>query len=131
MADKNPERIIERLTKKVFNLPQEYIDVVKNDPRFVGYQMTEVPIDKLIEDNDLNNPVALSNHAQWWSPTGNEEDIDPSKFKYDESKYNKQEVINGTLNKLNGKITLNDGRHRTRALKNDGYTHIVIPITRG
>ena len=113
--------------KRVFNMPQNKVDYIKKDEYFKNHKFQEVPIDTLIEHNDLNNKVALSNHAQLWSPTGREEDVDPAQFKYEPEKDNDaHDVIYGSSR--NGIIKLSNGRHRVRALKNAGYTHVNIPV---
>ena len=107
---------------------QHYRANHKND-LYKYYDDEVVSIDDIIRANDLDNPIALNNHAEIWSPTQSEDDIDPSKFKYDSKKdIDKSDLIYGTR-KLNGDIILSNGRHRIRALKNDGYTHAKIPIT--
>ena len=96
--------------------------------RLKNYKLEKIAIDDLIKWNDLNNPIALNNHAGIWSETGDEEDIHPDQFVYKPNlDTSVGEVINGTR-KLDGSIRLNDGRHRIRALKNGGYTHAIIPI---
>ena len=102
---------------------------IRENPDVFKYYADEViPIDDLIKDNDLDNPVALNNHAAIWSPTGDEDDIHPDQFRYESQKdTNFGDVINGTR-LLNGSVRLNDGRHRVRALKNAGYTHVRIPV---
>lgn len=131
MAFKNPTPIINSLVKKVWNHNDERLDFIKNDPYFKDYELKEVDIDKLIQDNDLDNPVALSNHAALWTESGNEEDVNPGAFKYDPTKDTKKNEVIYATELPNGKIRLNDGRHRTRALKNAGYTHLNIPIIKG
>lgn len=97
-------------------------------PSFNEYDKTTVPIEDLIRDNDLNNPIALNNHPEIWSPTGSEDDIHPDQFVYDPSKNtSKNDVIYGTR-KLDGRIVLSNGRHRIKALGNGGYTHAIIPV---
>ena len=102
---------------------------IRENPDVFKYYADEtIPIDELIRANDLDNPIALSNHAETWSATGNEEDIHPDQFKYNSSKDTSfGDIINGTR-LINGDVRLNDGRHRIRALKNAGYTHVRIPI---
>lgn len=100
----------------------------KNSDVFKYYADEIIPIDDLIKDNDLDNPIALNNHAETWSATGNEEDIHPEQFQYIATKdTNPSEIINGTR-KIDGTVRINDGRHRIRALKNAGYTHVKIPV---
>lgn len=113
-------------SEKVWEHPktkQKYID-----DNFKGYKLEKVSIDDLIRDNDLNNPIALNNHPETWSPTGNEEDIDPSKFQYNAELDNSNSSIINATRRANGQLRLNDGRHRIRALKNGGYTHALLPI---
>ena len=99
-----------------------------NSDVFKYYADETIPIDDLIKDNDLDNPVALNNHAETWSPTGSEDDVHPDQFQYIAGKdLNANELINGTR-KIDGRVILNDGRHRVRALKNAGYTHVRIPV---
>lgn len=107
---------------------QPKIRHIHSNPAFHDYDIEKVSIDDLIRDNDLDNPVALSNHAEIWSPTGNEEDIHPEQFKYLSDKdQDPTDIIYGTR-KLDGSIKLSNGRHRIRALKNSGYTHVAIPV---
>lgn len=118
------------LQEKVWNHPQSKLDYFKahQNDAFKDYNIEKVSIDDLIRDNDLNNPVALNNHPETWSPTQSEDDIHPERFEYKADLDNRpSEVINATRFP-GGRIRLNDGRHRVRALKNGGYTHVNIPI---
>lgn len=117
--------------KKVWSLPKnklDYFNAHKNDGSFNGYELEEVSIDDLIRDNDLDNPITLNNHPETWSPTQSEDDIHPDKLEYKaDLDTSPSDIIYGSR-LANGKIRIGNGRHRTRALKNGGYTHLNIPI---
>ena len=113
---------------KVFQHPNaRHYDVAQN-PDLKDYELEKVSLKDLIKYNDLDNPVNMSNHAQVWSPTGKEEDVNPSLFQYDPKKdTNPNELMRGKRD-INGGIRISDGRHRLRALANQGYTHAIIPV---
>lgn len=103
-----------------FKMSQEKQDFIKRDPYFAKHQFTKVPIEQLIKDNDLDNPISLSNRNDLWGK-------DIHQYRYDSKQdTNSHDVIYGTLR--NGKIRLANGRHRIRALANDGYRNVWIPI---
>ena len=104
------------------------INFIHTSPRFKDYDIEKISIDDLIRDNDLNNPVALNNHAELWSPTKDEDDIHPDQFQYkEELDTDPYDIIYGTRN-ADGTIRLANGRHRVRALKNMGKNYVTIPI---
>ena len=106
--------------EKDFQMSQEKQDFIKRDPYFTKHKFKKVPLSKLIQDNDLDNPVSLSNRIDSWGKSINE-------YHYDSKQDNRpHDVIYGT--QRNGKIRLANGRHRIRALANDGYRNVWIPI---
>ena len=47
-------------------MPKDKLDYIASDPYFKKhYEMREVPIAKLVKDNDLDDPASLSYHAEW------------------------------------------------------------------
>lgn len=88
-------------------------------------KIENVPIKKLVEDNDLLNDWDLESYHQraWNNKPAKEFSIDTDKI------YSTRisEVPYAVKHK-NGILELGDGRHRIRALYNDGYDYVSIPV---
>lgn len=108
---------------KIFYLPKKQREFIDDNSYFKdrNAKLEVVPIDTLIDDNDLDNKDTLSNHQALWGSN-------PEEYKYDSSKDSSAWEIPNATRLKNGKLSINDGRHRIRALKNDGYTHIELPV---
>ena len=83
------------------------------------YDIVKVPIDKLSADNDLDNLYKNETRKGW-----------AENDKYDETKDNHPTRVIEGIETDNGKIELNDGRHRVKALKDAGYKNIIMPVKR-
>jgi len=112
--------------KDTFKLPEkiknEFLDFYN---KYHNYEFKKVPIEKLIEDNDLLNDEDLeSYHTKNWNGAKAKD------FHIDNDKINKITIseIPYATERENGKIILGDGRHRIRALYNDGFKYIELPI---
>ena len=84
-----------------------------------------VPIKKLVDDNNLLNDDDLqSYHQRQWN------NKKASEFSIDKSKVNSMRIseVPYAVRKKDGKLELGDGRHRTRALYNDGYEYVTLPV---
>ena len=109
---------------KTFRFPnlQQAIDYYWKDS---DVKVERVPIKKLVDDNNLLDDEDLqSYHQRLW-------DNKPAKeFSIDKSKINSMRLseVPYAVRHKDGKIELGDGRHRTRALYNDGYEYVELPI---
>lgn len=99
--------------KKVFNMSENKMNNYKNDPYFKNYKFEDVPLENFANNN-------LNYHSEVWGE-------DPTKWHYDSNKDDDNDYIYASKDK-NGKYKLANGRHRARALYNDGYTHMNIPV---
>lgn len=112
--------------KKVFKYPS-HVESQKHsldDLISRGYEMQEVSIaDLLNNDPGLSEAEDLgSYHNLIWGK-------EPDKFAFDENKVKDWGYSDGMYSsKKNGKITLGNGRHRTKALANAGYDAIEMPV---
>ena len=125
--DANDIFSIDEQSNKVFHQSNDKITYFNETSNKDGdYELQTISINKLIQDNDLNNPIVFTNHAEVWG--GNEDEgVDPSSLIYDASKdTDRKDIIYGKY--VGNKIKLSNGRHRVRALKNSGYEFIELPI---
>lgn len=84
-----------------------------------------VSINKLVEDNNLLDDEDLqSYHKKQW------DNKKASEFKIDEDKVNSSRVseVPYAVKHKDGSYELGDGRHRIRALYNEGYDEVGIPV---
>lgn len=91
-----------------------------------GYKIGVVSLEKLVKDNNLlDDNDLMSYHKRIWdNKKANEYSIDDTKA----LNWRAWEIPNAV--KYNdGRIILNDGRHRCRALYNQGYDSIEIMVT--
>lgn len=106
--------------EKDFKMSEAKQNFISKDPYFANHRFQKVPLSQLIKDNDLDNPIALSNRSDAWGK-------DIRNYHYDSKRdENPHDVIYATLR--NGKMRLANGRHRIRALANDGYRNVWIPV---
>lgn len=125
--DKSIGESIKEKLDKVFHQSDDKIAYFNKTSNKDGqYELQTISIDKLIQDNDLNNPIVFTNHAEVWG--GNEDEgVNPNSLVYDASKdTDRKDIIYGKY--VGNKIKLSNGRHRVRALKNSGYEFIELPI---
>ena len=106
-----------------FELPKQVMS--KFYDTYSGYEEAkEFDIEKLVKDNDLLIDEDLeSYHQKQWD---NKKAKD---FKIDQNKVNNMspsEIPYITVKK-DGRWQIGDGRHRIRALHNEGYTTIKLP----
>ena len=85
----------------------------------------KVSIEQLVKDNDLLNDEDLQSYhqRQWDNKKASEFSIDPEKvkmYRVSETPY--------AVRKKDGRLELGDGRHRIRALYNDGYKYVELPV---
>jgi predicted Fe-Mo cluster-binding NifX family protein len=137
--DTSPEYIMKRvmmyystgklLESNEFNMSKDKVDYMKKDHYFNNFTMKSVPLAQLVKDNNLDNNDELSYHDEWASrddENGNPV-FDIKSFTYDKNKdTHSGDIIYGI--EKNGKIKIANGKHRIRALANDGYTSIMMPI---
>jgi hypothetical protein len=118
--------LLESQEDKIYRIPEEQKQLISDTFKKAGYSFTYKIVDsgKLIKDNDLDNPDNLgSYHTDEWG-------INPSKYQYDASKdYTGKTIYSGPYaHEKFGKIILGDGKHRTKAKINAGYTKIELPV---
>jgi len=85
----------------------------------------KVSIDKLVKDNHLLNDWDLeSYHQRQW------DNKKASEFSIDKNKVNSMRLseVPYAVRHKDGTLELGDGRHRTRALYNDGYKYVKLPV---
>ena len=92
-----------------------------------NYKLKTISIQKLVEDNDLLNDEDLESYHKttWNNSKANDFHIDEEKL----SSMKPSEIPIAT-EREDGKIKITDGRHRIRALYNDGYKYIKIPVNK-
>ena len=104
------------------NLTDKVLDYYKNTYSTLSLQ--ELPIKQLVDDNDLLNDDDLqSYHQRQWN------NAKAKDFHIDQDKINNMrptEVPFVVLDK-DEKLKIVDGRHRIRALYNDGYDYVEVP----
>ena len=111
----------------VLRLPKEatskMIDALKD--YYPGIHLEELPIDQLVKDNDLLNDDDLQSYHQgeWNHALAKDFHIDNDKMKNI-----KMSNVPFVTRKKDGRLLISDGRHRTRAAYNDGYTHVEYPL---
>ena len=120
----NSNNINEDLKYKTFTFPnlKQAIDFFWKDR---DANIETVPIKKLVYDNDLLNDEDLQSYhqRQWDNKKANEFSIDKNK-----AKMWRVSEVPYAVRKKDGKLELGDGRHRTRALYNDGYEYVTLPV---
>ena len=114
----------ESLDSKTFTFPnlRQAIDFFWKDR---DAKIETVPIKKLVDDNDLLNDEDLQSYhqRQWDNKKASEFSIDKNK-----AKMWRVSEVPYAVRKKDGKLELGDGRHRTRALYNDGYEYVTLPV---
>ena len=109
---------------KVFTFPnsKQAIDYYWKDR---NVNVERIPIKKLVDDNNLLDDDDLNSYhqRQWDNKSASEFSIDKDKA----SKWRMSEVPYA-VRKKDGRLELGDGRHRTRALYNDGYEYVELPV---
>ena len=100
---------------------QKGIDFLVRD----GYRVEMVPLDKLVKDNNLlaKGELDVYHKKSWDYKQAHEFQIDDNKAQ----KWKAWEIPYAIRTK-NGELILNDGRHRCRALFNQGYDNVEILI---
>ena len=122
--------MIIKLLNENFNniayLPKNQLDAFNNIYKdyYKNYNIEKVKISDLLRDDPgLNDNDDLgSYHEIIWGD-------DVNKYKYDPSKNNRGSEVPSVVYK-NGKYHINDGRHRIKALANNGYEYIELPVLR-
>ena len=122
------EVIAESLNEnKVLRLPKEATNQMINALKdyYPGIHLEELPIDQLVKDNDLLNDDDLQSYHQ-----GEWNHALAKDFHIDNDKMNNIKMSNVPFvtRKKDGTLAISDGRHRTRAAYNDGYTHVEYPL---
>ena len=108
--------------EKVWSNPRAYVHHFKPNENYPTHMFRKVSIDDLIKGIDMQT---MDSHQDIWSVDGK---YDTSLFQYDKDKdTNLNDFIRATRDE-NNNYKIDDGRHRLIALKNGGFTHVVIPI---
>lgn len=114
----------ESLDNKTFTFPnlKQAIDFFWKDR---DAKIETIPIKKLVDDNDLLNDEDLQSYhqRQWDNKKASEFSIDKNK-----AKMWRVSEVPYAMRKKDGKLELGYGRHRTRALYNDGYKYVTLPV---
>lgn len=112
-----------RESNNIFKIPtsNSVINQARKDLEKQGYTLKTLSIERLVKDNDLlNNDIY--NHEELWG--NNPDDYIFGDREIRDWKYS--DIMSCTYK--NGKYVLDNGRHRVRALYNDGYKYIEILI---
>ena len=113
--------------EKVLRFPQKEVDDLMNalGPIYKGIEVKKLPIDKLVKDNDLLNDKGLESYHQ-----GKWNHAKAKDFHIDQEKIDATRMmgIPFVVQKKDGTWAISDGKHRTRAAYNDGYTHVEYPF---
>ena len=117
-------KIKESVDSKTFTFPnlRQSIDFFWKDR---DAKIETVPIKKLVDDNNLLNDDDLqSYHQRQW------DNKKASEFSIDKGRVNSMRIseVPYAVRKKDGRLELGDGRHRTRALYNDGYEYVTLPV---
>lgn len=115
--------LVPNKSDEVFDLTEHFNKVKNSDPYYKDYEIQEIDLDKLAKDNGLmDNSDLESYHEEEWGE-------DANKYRIDNDKMNKwgSYIPRATLTNT-GRIKISDGRHRIRALINQGYKKIKLPI---
>lgn len=94
-------------------------------PYYKGLHIERIPVQKLVEDNELMNDAMLESYHQeaWKNAKAKDFHIDESQIAS-----TRRSGIPFAVKRKDGKITLSDGKHRTRAAYNDGYNFVEYPL---
>ena len=120
-------RLIESSAEKIFFFP--FTDIMTralDNLHENGYELERISLQKIAEDNGLEEDTdksLSSTRPQVWGK-------DIKHYKFDTNKINNwtySDIMSATR-KRNGKIVLENGRHRCKALLNSGYKYIDIPV---
>ena len=88
-------------------------------------KVEKVPIYKLVQDNNLLDDEDLeSYHQRQWNNKSAKE------FRIDSNKINQMRIseVPYAVKHKDGTYELGDGRHRIRALYNEGYSYVELPV---
>ena len=122
--DVKPNTIVESFEGKTFTFPnlEKAIDFYWSDR---DVKVEKLPIEQLVKDNDLLNDEDLQSYhqRQWDNKLAKEFSINQDKI----NNMRMSEVPYAVRHK-DGKLELGDGRHRVRALCNDRYKYVVMPV---
>ena len=119
---------IEEDGRKVFPFPHtEKMDKKLAQLLGWGYELKTVSLQKISDDNDLDDKdkSLSSSRPQMWGTDVNKYAFDGSKIK----DWNYSDIMS-VVERPDGTLELDNGRHRCKALLNGGYTHIEIPVMR-
>lgn len=108
--------------EKTFKFSNDYKDKLKQDPFFDNYEYKTVSIDKLVKDNELDAEDHLSTYHELEWGTNIE------KYSINDEKINNWGFNPPRAVYENGKYIIEDGKHRIKALQNDGYDNIELLI---
>lgn len=121
-------KLVESLNEeagKTFAFPQaSKMQVKLKELEDDGYVLQKVSVKKLVDDNDLLNDKRLYAPDKKWNP-------DAKKYWFNASRANDWPYgeIMSAEEEADGKLRLNNGRHRCRAIWNDKeYDFIEIPV---
>lgn len=124
--DVRPETIVESYEGKTFKLPQELVDkcIDYYKETYPTIKVDKLPIEQLVKDNNLLDDEDLqSYHQKQWDNKSAKE------FSIAQDKINSMRVSEVPfVVKKKDKLELVDGRHRVRALYNDGYNYVELPV---
>lgn len=124
--DVKPNTIVESFEGKTFSLPKELVDkcIDYYKETYPIIKVDKLSIEQLVKDNDLLNDEDLqSYHQRQWDNKSAKE------FSINQDKINSMRVSEVPfVVKKKDKLELVDGRHRVRALYNDGYNYVELPV---
>lgn len=116
---------------KRFDFSNDELESIKRyakyQPMLSMYNLEDIDIDQVAQDNDLDNDTSMAERRpQWWGDDINKYNIKPDTFKL--SMITDPIRIKTTSD---GKLRIADGHHRLKALKNMGYTQVPAFVLKG
>lgn len=130
---KSPIDLSNELVKnhKRFDFNNDELESIKRyakyQPMLSMYNLEDIDIDQVAQDNDLDNDTSMAERRpQWWGDDINKYSIDSDQLK--------RSMITDPIRlkpTSDGKLRIADGHHRLKALKNMGYTQVPAFVLKG
>lgn len=106
----------------IFYMPQSLKDKAKRDSYYDNYDFKVVSIDRLVQDNNLDRKGDLDTyHTKEWG-----KDLDKFSINVDKIQDWNYSLPHAVLR--DNRYLISDGKHRIKALQNDGYKYIELLV---
>lgn len=105
--------------KNVYRYPENYLEseLEKLKPYHPNAHIEVVRLNKL----NLDDESLKTYHTSTWGP-------DPTLYRFDKNKIKDWNYAIPYASRKSNGLSVGDGRHRMRALMNEGYTHVPMII---